>query len=294
MRDIETSKEHKKRIDAVINYILKNINNDISLHALALVANYSPFHLQKLFKQLTGESPKQYIIKIRLETALLLMVIHPYKSLKEIGLDAGFSSPSVFSRAVKNYFGISPEEIRGYSPKERMLVFKSKKPKTTHQIGIDAETAVIKLDIQVKKIETIRGFYLLAPCDDPAKIQESFNEIMQIAIANDLLSDHKKIYGILSPHQGNIYKTFVAVNKRQQLPKKFNVTEIKAGKYVSFKIRGDIKQTIAAGHFLYHNWLPGNGYKIADIIRFEVFSENPATTPYHELNREVYLPVEPM
>lgn len=294
MHDIETSKEHKKRIDAVIDYISKNINNDISLQALAQVANYSPFHLQKLFKQLTGESPKQYILKIRLETALLLMVIHPYKPLKEIALDAGFSSPSVFSRAVKNYFGISPEEIRGCSPKERMQVFKSKKPKATHQIGIDAKNAIIKLDIQIKKTETIRGFYLMAPCDDIAKIQESFKELLQIAITNDLLPDYKKIYGILSPHQGNIYKTFVAVNKHQQLPKKFNVTEIKAGKYVTFKIRGDIKESIAAGHFLYHNWLPENGYKIADIVRFEVFSENPATTPYHKLNREVYVPVEPM
>jgi AraC family transcriptional regulator len=294
MHDIETSKEHKKRIDAVINYISKNINNDISLRALAGVANYSPFHLQKLFKQLTGESPKQYIIKIRLETALLLMVIHPYKSLKEIAMDTGFSSPSVFSRAVKKYFGISPEEIRGYSPKERMQIFKGKKSKLTHQIGIDAENAIVKLDIQIKKIETITGFYLIAPCDDTAKIQESFKEVIQIAIANDLLPDYKNIYGILSPHQGNIYKTFVAVNKHQQLPKKFNVTEIKAGKYVTFKIRGDIKETITAGHFLYHNWLPENGYKIADVVRFEVFSENPAITPYLKLQREIYVPVEPL
>lgn len=290
----DSSKEHKKRIETVIDYILKNINDDVSLQTLAVVANYSRFHLQKLFKQIIGESPKQYILKVRLETALLLMIIHPHKSVKEVSIDCGFSSPSVFSRAVKNYFGISPEEIRAYSPKERMQMLKIKKPKTISHTEISHENAILELDIQIKKVETIRGFYLIAPCDNMTKIQQSFKEIMQIANANDLLFDYKKIYGILIPHQGNIYKTFFTLNKHQRLSNKFNVTEIKAGKYATFKISGDIKKTIEAGHFLYNHWLPENGYKIADMVRFEVFSENPATTPYNELKREVYIPVEPL
>lgn len=295
MHTIETSKEHKKRIDAVIDHIQKNINNnDISLKALAEVANYSPFHLQKLFKQITGESPKQYIIKIRLETALLLMVIHPHKPIKEIAVDCGFSSPAVFSRSVKNYFGISPEEIRASTPEERMQVFKGKTLNAMHPTGIDAEGAIDKFDIKVKKIEAIKGFYLTAPCNDMVKIQQSFKEVIQIAITNDLFFDRSQVWGVFNPHQGNIYKTFVAINKRQQLPGKFNVTEIKAGKYVTFKIRGDIRETLKAGHFLHHKWLPENGYKIAGIIRFETFSENPAIAPYEELNREVYLHIEPI
>src|SRR5882724_11410133 len=189
MRDRETFKEHKKRIETVIDYILKNINNDISLQKLAEVANYSPFHLQKLFKQITGESPKQYVLKVRLETTLLLMIIHPHRSVKEVSIDCGFSSPSAFSRSVKRYFGIPPEEIRGYSPQERMRLFKTKKPKTIPQTEIKHENQIQKLDIRIKKIEAITGIYLIAPCDDPAKIQESFKEIIQTSIANDLSFD---------------------------------------------------------------------------------------------------------
>jgi AraC family transcriptional regulator len=295
MHAIETAKAHKKRIDAVIDYIQKNINNnDISLKALAEVANYSPFHLQKLFKQIVGESPKQYIIKIRLETALLLMIIHPHKPIKQIAVDCGFSSPAVFSRSVKNYFGISPEEIRASTPRERMRIFKGKTLSAMHPTGIDAGDDISKLDIKIKKTEAIKGIYLTVPCNDMAKIQQSFREVIQIAITNDLFFGLPQVCGIFNPHQGNIYKTFVAINKHQQIPNKFNAEEIKAGKYVTFKIKGDIMETLKAVHFLYHQWLPENGYKIADIIRFEMFSENPAIVLYQELNREVYLLIEPI
>ncbi|HWB27681.1 MAG TPA: AraC family transcriptional regulator [Chitinophagaceae bacterium] len=294
MQESETSKEHKKRIEKVIDHILKNINSDIPLQELAQVANYSPSHLQKIFKQVTGESPKQYTLKVRLETALLLMIIHPFKPIKELSIDCGFSSPSIFSRAVKHYFGISPEEIRKYPPKERMLLHKSRKSKTIAPTGSSVENVGYKLDIKIKKIGTIKGIYLTAPCDDMVKIQGAFKEVIRLAISNDLLFDYKGIYGILSPHQGNIYKTFVAVNKHQELPGKFNVTEIKAGKYATFRIRGDIRENVMAVHFLYNHWLPENGYKIADVLSFELFCGNPAITPYAELEREFYIPVEPL
>lgn len=294
MKDIETVKEHQQRIDAVIDYILKHIDQPVSLKSLADVAHYSPFYFQKLFKQLTGESPKQYIIKVRLETTLLLLIIHPYKSLKEIAISCGFSSPAVFSRSVKNYFGISPEEIRAHSPKERMQLFRNKNSEGIPHAAISHENVSYQMDVQVKKVETIRGFYLTAPCDDMDKIQESFKQILQIAKASDLPFEDEKIYGILNPHQGNIYKTFMPIDNRQQLPRKFKVTEIKSGKYVSYKISGDIRESIRSGHFIYHHWLPQNGYKIAGIARFEVFSANPAVIPYQQLQREVYIPIEPL
>jgi AraC family transcriptional regulator len=291
--DKEIDREHQKRIAIVVDYILQNINRDISLKTLAEVAHYSPFHFQKLFKKVLGETPKQYIIKVRLETTLLFLVIHPFKSLKEIAMDGGFSSPAVFSRAVKNYFGISAEEIRAKSPEERMRLFTNKKSGSISHIPTGPENVPNKPDIQIKKLAAVTGFYLTAPCDDPVKIQQSFRELVQVAMANDLLIDYSKIYGILNPHQGNMYKTVLAIDRDQQLPKKFNITQIPAGRYATFKICGGIKETINAGHYLYHEWLPANGYKIAGIHRLELFSGNPAITPYLELIREIYLPVEP-
>ncbi|NNU34808.1 AraC family transcriptional regulator [Mucilaginibacter sp. S1162] len=290
MQDQIMHREHQQRIEAVIDHILKNAHRAVSLRELAEIAHYSPFYFQKLFKEFTGESPKQFTIKVRLETALLFLIIHPYKTLKEIAIECGFSSPAVFSRMVKNYFGLSPEDIRRRSPKERMRLFKLKNREDSSLEPSDQQQIMDKLDIRIRQVGAINGFYLIAPCDDMIKIRESFRKAIQIARANDLDFDETNIYGILSPHQGNIYKTFIAVEG--PLPKKFKLTAIKAGKYVCYKLCGDIKENIQAGHYLYHHWLPENGYKIADIIRFEAFNGNPALSPYAQLQREIYLPIE--
>lgn len=290
-----TEKEYKLRIDKVIDYILQNLNNDISLEALSGVANYSPFHLQKIFKQIIGETPKQYIIKLRLETALHLMVIHPHKSIIEVSIDCGFSSPSVFSRAIKHFFGISPEEMRRLSPKEKIKVFRSKNPKfLAPQTELHSGSAIEKPIIQIKRINTIRGFYLSAVFDDTSKIQQSFKEVIQLANTYDLLSGHTKVYGIVNPHHCNVYRTFVSIPANQSLSNKFNVTEIKAGKYASFKIRGDKKETLKAAHFFYHKWLPGSGYRIGDVVGFETFTGSPELTPYNKLERDFYIPIVPV
>ena len=202
-----TEKEYKSRIDAVIDYILKNLNNDISLQALSNVANYSPYHLQKIFKQVIGKTPKQYIIKLKIETSLHLIIIHPHKSIIEIATECGFSSPSVFSRAFKNYFGVSPEKISTLTTKEKVEILKKINHLPTFKVGKNYEsTNDIELIVRITKIETVKGVYLNTPFNDSIQIQQSFKDLMQLVKTHDIFNADSKYFGILSPHQGNIYK----------------------------------------------------------------------------------------
>jgi AraC-like DNA-binding protein len=57
MRSATTQTEHHQRIAAVIDYIFKHSNEDLSIDTLAAEAHYSSDHLQKLFKQAVGETP---------------------------------------------------------------------------------------------------------------------------------------------------------------------------------------------------------------------------------------------
>lgn len=100
--------------------MLKNLNEELTLQKLAGIANYSPFHFQKIFKQEIGESPKQYIIRMRLENAAHSLFVYRHRSITEIALDSGFASNATFARAFKNYFGFSAEEFRKLSPKEKV------------------------------------------------------------------------------------------------------------------------------------------------------------------------------
>ena len=313
MAGFSTEIARKKRIDHVIDHILANLTSEISLETLAGVANYSPFHLQKTFKEIVGESPKQYIIKLRLETAFHLIVIHPQKSIQEISLDCGFSSHAVFTRAIKNYFGHSPEQLRNLPHKARMKIFHALSP--GRAAGLERESGSMResgltrepgktqstdipapTPVRIIKKEPVKGVYLIAPSDDPLEIQRSFKALSAIAGVRDrgTTGSESKMYGILSPHQRNIYRAFIPYNKEVSGTNDLHITEIKGGKFASFKVRGDLKQTYRAAHYFYRQWLPDNGYKIAGVTGFETFSGDPASTSYLQLEREIHIPIEPL
>ena len=49
----------------------ENLNERLSLNDLSMIAHFSPFHFQRLFKHYIGESPKQYTKRLRFESILL-------------------------------------------------------------------------------------------------------------------------------------------------------------------------------------------------------------------------------
>lgn len=293
MKGEATKQEYTVRIAIVIDYIANNLNNNIPLKELSGLANYSPFHLQKIFKQVVGETPKQYIIKLRLEAALHLLIIHPYQSIAAISADCGFSSPSVFSRAVKNYFGISPEAMRIMPFKEKISVLRNKTPHILlPTIALLKESSLERPDVSIKKISEQRGICLTVSSAGTSPIQTAFRELMAFAEASSLHFDKSKMYGILSPHQPQVYKAFIALDDVGHLPSKFKIATIKAGKFAVFKVKGDKEATLNAAHVVLRKWLAGSGYEIAHLVGFETFLENPAIMPYNQLQREFYLPVE--
>ncbi len=297
--DKEIPKEYSKRMNEVINFILINLKEDLPLEKLAAVANYSPFHFQKIFKQVTGESPKQFIIRSRLETAAHLLIMHEHKSITEVALENGFSSPANFARSFKDYFGFSADELRNMPINERHNLHKKRDKQKQlldtdnffKSIIIDKATEEL-LKVSVKRMSSIRGIFINTSLEDDIKIQTAFKKIIQSADAHDLLTQTSYFIGIIYPHQG-LYRTVVTINPHQSIPKSLSTTEISTGKFASYRTSGNIKNTFKSIKTFAELWLPKSGYRIANIFGFEILAENPLTKPYHLMEREIYIPVEP-
>ena len=73
----------------------------------------SPSSLQRAFLQRLGVSPKQYIIKLRMNKALQLLIENK-RSVKEIAFLCGFSDEKYFSRAFKEKYGYPPSQLRNH------------------------------------------------------------------------------------------------------------------------------------------------------------------------------------
>ena len=94
----------------VLVHIQANLDEDLSLDAVAKRVRLSPFHFHRLFRSTIGETLKQYTQRLRLERAANRLVIHD-TTILDVALDSGFHSHETFSREFKRRFQVTP---RGY------------------------------------------------------------------------------------------------------------------------------------------------------------------------------------
>ena len=83
----------------------------LSLDALAKTAGYSKYHFARVFAELYGETPREYLSRRRIERAKDLLRAANL-TVTEICLEVGFDSLGSFSQRFKDLVGIPPTEYR--------------------------------------------------------------------------------------------------------------------------------------------------------------------------------------
>ncbi len=106
-----TKMEILRRLNMAKEYLYSNYNQNISLDELASHACLSVNHLLRTFKQAFNVSPHQFLIKLRLQRAQLLLKSTSYPINEVVGL-VGFDCPSSFIRLFKTHYKITPLKYR--------------------------------------------------------------------------------------------------------------------------------------------------------------------------------------
>jgi len=105
--------EYWKRVNRVVDYIEAHRAEELSLETLAGVAAFSPYHFHRIFKAVIGENLREFIQRVRLESAASQLVAQPQAEILRVAVDNGFSSASAFARAFKDRFGMTASAWRG-------------------------------------------------------------------------------------------------------------------------------------------------------------------------------------
>ena len=98
-------------VNAIISFINENYMKDISLEKISRNMYLSPAYISRIFKEEVGESPINYLIKVRLSKAeeLLKESVVPVKAVaKSVGYDDAY----YFSKLFKKYYGMPPSKYR--------------------------------------------------------------------------------------------------------------------------------------------------------------------------------------
>lgn len=100
-----------RRIRRSVELMYTQLDQDLTLKALAAASYLSPFHFARLFKKLTGSTPHNYLAGIRAARAQLLLA-ETELSVTEIGSRVGYLSASHFTKAFRLATGTTPREFR--------------------------------------------------------------------------------------------------------------------------------------------------------------------------------------
>ena len=103
------------------DFIERHISEPITLHELAGEAGYSPWHSARIFREMTGKAPFEYIRELRLSRAAVRLRDGDERVI-DVALDFVFESHEGFTRAFSKQFGMSPRDYMKNQPPVRLFM----------------------------------------------------------------------------------------------------------------------------------------------------------------------------
>jgi len=237
--------------------------------------------------------------------------LYPELSISEASFQCGFSSSSTFIRAFKKYYGLTPEGFRSLSFDEISKIGTSKPNKGKFftldpsefwslNLTNDEVTGLTStMNIEVKTFRSLNVAFMDSHLGDEDAIPNTFKALTRWAEPRDLISPETQYIGIFldmpffTEFEKCRFRACITIPSGVALPKEIGVTTIPDGRYASFSTKGTIRNVFNNLIAFRHGWLDNSGYQIAEIIGFELYSENPAKKPYESIQRQIFVPVKP-
>lgn len=301
--------EYKNRIFRATDYIESHIDKSFTLEELSAVAAFSKFHFNRIFKALIGESPFQYIQRIRLEKCAANMLSNPNDSITEIAFKWGFQDMSVFSRYFKNYFGVTASGFKKQKSnigQAESNIYQSACTNTGYFCNDKPEkqrrkTMKQNKSTEVKEFPEMTVVYVrhIGPYKGNEELFSTlWDKLCTWATARDLMQQRDLKFLTVYHDDPNITEenklrisVCMTVPPDTKTEGEFGKMKIDAGKYVVARFDLGPEDFTEAWDWVYGSWLPTSGYQPDDRPCFEIYPEEPKDGRFIV---DICVPVKPM
>ncbi|WP_228237804.1 helix-turn-helix domain-containing protein [Allomuricauda sp. M10] len=99
------------QLQKIRRYVQQHMDRPVQTSELAMLVELSVHHFIRVFKKTTGETPHQFVTRLKLEEAKKLL-LSTDESVIQVGMGVGCENPSHFSQLFKSNFGIPPLKFR--------------------------------------------------------------------------------------------------------------------------------------------------------------------------------------
>ncbi len=267
-------------------FVESHSREPVSLETIAAACNVSAFHLTRAFATATGVSLMRYVRARRLSAAARQLA-RGAPDILGLAFDAGYGSHQAFTRAFREQFGLTPEQVRSRGHVSDLNL--------TEAILMDTATTA---EVDAPRIETRKQTVFAglverhdskAPVGIPAQWQRLGPHLGRIPGQTG-----DAAYGVCFnfDEDGNFdYLSGVEVAGNPDLPKGFTTLTVPPRKYAVFVHRGHIAGIRATLSAVWNRALPESGLKAVPAPSFERYG--PEFNPQTGLGGvEIWVPVE--
>jgi AraC family transcriptional regulator len=277
MSSSESRSIYRERVGLALDFIDREIAHEMRLEDVAKAACFSPYHFHRIFTAMVGETPDDYIRRIRLEKAARMLWSRNSLSVTDIALLCGFSSPSVFSRNFRNRFNMSPQTYRKHrqGAQDRPATILPGGPSRTSDKmppGLQSIKAVTEPERYAAYVRH-KGYGL--------DISKAYIRLSNWLQYKGLFKDDGLFLGvyldnpyITSPNQCRYYACYT-VSPEIKGSSGVGTVIIAGGLYVRLDFDGPYCDFDGLYHYFYRNWLPDSGLEPDVRPDFLIFPDPP-------------------
>jgi AraC family transcriptional regulator len=284
---------YAERLNLAIDHVVGHLGEPLRLADVARAARLSPFHFHRVFQAMVGETLAEFVKRLRLERALVMMAHAPRSSLTTIALKCGFSSSSDFSRCFRQRYGTAPSafDISGWREAHgsRLQAVVPEPADRSHLARLPAAQNPDGFKVKIRELpaRTVAYIRVLNPYRGDA-VARATRRLITWAERRSLADGQWLGYQWDNPEITSLEdcQYYVAVEAERFVPRgeigRFTFPPMIVAQV---DIRGGIDLELRALQWLYGTWLPRSGYVPDDQPGFEAWIGRPFAhgTEYFEL-----------
>ncbi len=283
---------HRSQIGRAQRYIRLHLCEQMTLDHIAREAGASSYHFARLFNAYVGETPFEFLRRLRLVTALGMLQEDSRASVTEIALSIGYDTSAAFNKAFRKLVSSTPSKFRNLGKEAQdEVIYALSRPRLLKEIPMNLtenfETVQRPLTHYVF-LEKRGPFAEVAP--------PLWNELAPLVpkIDQKQIREYLGVSGVDKSRPGEdsmIYQAGVGCAvKPDPLPDRLQHRAIKAGKYARFLLTGPYSQIWMAFDRIFKT-LTEQKVELRPEFCIENYLNDPRVTPEDKLETELLVPI---
>lgn len=289
---IERPMNYYERINQIQQHIRAHLDEPLDREELARLAGFSLPHFHRLFTAHVGESIGAYVRRARMERAAQRL-LRDEANITWLALDTGYETHSAFSKAFKQYFGVSPSEFRELNPTAAAYLI--------HRRFLFQRKESLMQPIEIRTLPDLQVLYARAtelmttPAFQTAN-QEAFGHLFQRASALMVNISHCVAIYPDEVEVGKVARFDAGVvfadGQTPPAPDGLAYQTLAGGRWAVFRHVGPYDTLWQTWQAAYRDWLPGSGELLRDAVPFEDYVDDVSKVAAEQLRTDILIPIQ--